>query len=77
MVLWIIFLYFVEQRQMNVTLDTGIDWGTEIKTPHQDINSCRAKIIFEYGLTEGRLSKEEEIISIMIKKLLDRNFPIT
>lgn len=62
---------------MNVTLDTGIDWGTEIKTPHHDINSCRAKIIFEYGLTEGRLSKEEEIISIMIKKLLDRNFPIT
>lgn len=61
---------------MNPTLDQGINWGVEIKTSPKDINHLRAKIIFEYGLSEEQLSKEEEIMSIMIVRLLEKHFPV-
>ena len=40
------------------------------------ISKCRAKILFEYGLSEEQLSKEEETMSIIINKLLEKHFPI-
>jgi hypothetical protein len=50
------------------------DGAREIRQAPNTIDTCRAKMLFAYGLSEEELRREEQ--TIIIKKLLERYFPV-